>query len=101
MWPKGKSKCYTLSMDTQYWMAQAAKDIQEERYRQEEMWGEQNHTLLWISILGEEFGEFCREMNDFMLTGKATPNLRAEMVQCAAVCQAIVECIDRNQWIKE
>ncbi|WP_375270004.1 hypothetical protein [Enterococcus sp. DIV0212c] len=37
-----------------------------ERKRQDKKWGEQNHSLLlWLSIIGEEFGEMCKEANEY------------------------------------
>lgn len=95
-------------------------EIAGERRRQDERWGEQNHRcidreiwprenciqgelvakmlvrlaveehrLTWRHILDEEIAEAYS-------TG-TTAELRAELVQCAAVIVAWIECIDRNK----
>ncbi|MFD1901962.1 hypothetical protein GQR36_21645 [Enterococcus termitis] len=34
--------------------------------RQGKKWGEQNHSpLLWLLIIGEDFGEMCKEANEY------------------------------------
>ena len=67
-------------------------EIKSERRRQDEKWGEQNHEpLYWISILVEEVGEAAKEV----LENKYS-NYRKELVQCAAVCVAAIESLDRN-----
>ena len=83
-------------------------DIQAERARQEEKWGEQNHDpVFYLAILVEEVGEAMREALDahasrtgpeWSRSKQVLANLRAETVQSAAVAQAIVECLDRGQW---
>lgn len=75
-------------------------DIIQERDRQDVKWGEQNHTYQWTSILGEEYGEVCEAMNRVIWgdnKAKAQNDLRMELIQCAAVCVAWVECLDRNK----
>jgi hypothetical protein len=90
-------------------------EVLEERIRQDEKWGEQNPpdgtggpgraddadqarrfcdesfkngTGTWAAILGEEVAEALAESD---------PNkLRAELIQCAAVCTSWVEAIDRR-----
>ena len=74
------------------------KQIQDERKRQNEKWGEQNHhPLLWFSIMGEEYGEMCHAFNEY--TFDEDPNhfddMQREAIQVAAVCVAMLECIDR------
>jgi hypothetical protein len=88
-------------------------EVLEERGRQHEKWGEQNHgdgtggtpiahvlrTLCdasfkqghgtWAHILGEEFAEALDE--------RQPASLRKELVQVAAVAVAWVEAIDRRQ----
>lgn len=75
-------------------------DIVEERYEQHHKWGQQNHTYQWTSILGEKYGEVCLAMNRVLFGDnkeKSISDLRIELIQCAAVCAAWVECLDRNQ----
>lgn len=77
------------------------KDVQDERKRQDEKWGEQNHDpFFYLTILMEEVGETAEaaldlhhEESDINLT-----HLRLEAIQTAAVAQAIVECLDRDTW---
>ena len=64
-----------------------------ERERQDEKWGEQNHTPdKWILILSEEVGEAAKAL----LEGDA--NYRSEMIQIAAVAIAATESFDRMKW---
>lgn len=59
--------------------------------RQQQKWGIQSHTNeKWYRILGEEFGEVARCINDGNLD-----NLDEELVQCAAVI--ISWLIDRER----
>lgn len=89
--------------------------IETERTRQDEKWGEQNHplgfggsgwfhemgiakrvcdenaasgTVTWVQILDEEVMEAfaATDENEF----------REELIQVAAVCVAILECMDRR-----
>lgn len=79
--------------------------IKEERERQDEKWGEQNHTdLEWYAILGEEFGEvgqtLCKTQIDPVDPEEAkkfAPEVKLEIIQTAAVCVAWLECIKRNE----
>lgn len=79
-------------------------DIVYERGSQDEKWGEQWHTInIWMSILGEEYGEVCQEALRLTFDtreGKREEhmaNLREELVQVAAVATAIVEYIDQGK----
>lgn len=75
--------------------------IADERYRQEQLKaaGKFSHTCAdselsddaCCRVLGEEFGEVCRAINDDDLA-----NLREELIQVAAVAVAWVERIDRG-----
>lgn len=75
--------------------------VAQERIRQEEKWGEQNHEpSLWLAILMEEVGEaassiLCNKWGTAKHRNKEFPK---ELVQVAAVCQAIYECGIRNEW---
>lgn len=63
-----------------------------ERCRQDARWGVQNHTgQYWIAILGEEFGEVCKAILE-----QEVVDLRAELIQVAAVAVAAVESLDRQ-----
>lgn len=76
----------------------AINDVLNERLRQDEKWGEQNHNIaLWNAILAEEYGEFAKEVVESMFRNEYTDNLRTEAVQCAAVALAIIEYLDRQQ----
>lgn len=71
-------------------------EILEERDRQDQKWGEQNHNMgFWLAILMEEVGEAAKS-----LLQNKPEEFRKEIVQCGAVCVAILECFDRNNWIK-
>lgn len=79
--------------------------IDAERARQDATWGVQNHDpQVWVSILGEEFGELCQAANDMRWPKDgitADPpyiHAMAEAVHTAAVAQAFIECLLRGQW---
>ena len=76
--------------------AEVLGDVVQERFSQTKKWGQQNWGIEWMSILGEEFGEACQEFNAVHFGGKHPANLRAELVQVAAVAVAIIECLDRK-----
>jgi len=69
-------------------------DVLEERIRQDENWGEQNHLPeRWFCILLEEVGEAAKEVLEAggtILVPKGRRRFREEMVQVAAVALAIV-----------
>ena len=80
-------------------------DIHAERHRQEEKWGQQDHSPeRWYTILGEEVGEVGKAINEaydnYRLKGKpgkqAWKDYRDELVQVAAVAVAAIESLDRN-----
>ena len=82
-------------------MNRIIQKIIEERKKQDEKWGEQNHhPLLWFSIIGEEFGEMCQAFNDYTLSTTQDYNKLEDMiqeaVQVAACCVAMIECIERQ-----
>lgn len=70
-------------------------EIQFERDRQDEKWGDQsgNRDDTWVAILTEEVGEAAKEVLE---TGALNGNLRKELIQCAAVCVAWIEALDKR-----
>ena len=84
---------------TEELMARVVLDAIRERRRQESKWGEQNHIpSYWYSILGEEFGEVGKEVNNYVFDNSDTDKYREELIQVAAVALAAVECLDRGKW---
>ena len=79
------------------------EEIQEERIRQDEKWGEQNHKPVeWISILVEEVGEASKAALEahFKAYYKDTDQLseyKKELIQVAAVTVAMLESLERNK----
>lgn len=75
--------------------------VRRERERQDAKWGEQNHEpFLWMTVLGEEFGEACRAaleatFNGDKLRDACLSEYRVELVQTAAVAVAAIESLDR------
>lgn len=77
--------------------------VDAERRRQNVKWGVQDHDhLMWLAILGEEFGETAQAIlqayekaNDSPATRQAI--IRAELVQVAAVALAWLENMDRRE----
>lgn len=83
----------------------ALSDVLDERQRQNEKWGEQNHSPLeWIAILTEEVGKVAKEAHEFHFGVRGTKMIeeklrmyRKEMIQVAAVAVQAIECLDRKQ----
>jgi hypothetical protein len=83
-------------------------DISDERDRQEQMYGEghTNEYPVWMTILGEEFGECCQALLKMRQMERDFPNhvpdrnglkcLRRELIHVAAVAVAAIEQIDRE-----
>ena len=79
--------------------------VHDERRKQIEKWGVQNHSPLeWMAILVEEVGEAQKEALEHHWAGIHYPNdperlnrLRMELIQVAAVAVAAVESLDRNE----
>ena len=69
---------------------------------QDNKWGadRDNHPLVWLSIIQEEFGELAKEINDSdFQTENLSENYRKELVQIVAVgLQAIknYDCFKAN-----
>jgi NTP pyrophosphatase (non-canonical NTP hydrolase) len=81
-------------MKTPYYLT----EIQKERARQDEKWGEQNHhPLMWFSIIGEEYGEMLKAFNEYSFDNDFNhfEDMQREAIQIAASCVAMLECIDR------
>lgn len=81
------------------------KEIEAERSRQDEKWGEQNHDLpVWLAVLTEEVGEVAKAIlearaalpGNQMASTLYIEDLRKELVQVAAVAVAAIEYIDRG-----
>ena len=72
-------------------------EVEDERKRQNEKWGEQNHhPFHFLAILGEEVGEANQAALKSYSEGGNWDAYRAELIQVAAVAVAMVECYDRN-----
>lgn len=73
-------------------------EVEDERYRQEKKWGKQNHPVEdYYTVLAEEFGEVGKAICEFRLQKKGSlDDIRAELIQTAAVAVAMVESLDRN-----
>lgn len=73
-------------------------DIVDERQRQDEQWGVQNHhPAYWLAILGKQVGQLGSAVLDrewYTDPDKGTAIVRAEAVQVAAVAMALIENID-------
>ena len=78
------------------------KLVADERERQDQKWGEQNHPPCeWIAILVEEVGEATQEALNVRFGYEdhdaSLIRLRSELIQVAAVAVAFVECLDRAE----
>ena len=77
----------------------AMEAVLQERARQDAKWGEQNHDpFLYVTVLGEEYGELCQAALHARFGGPKAVELRKEAVHTAAVALAIIECLDRGKW---
>lgn len=87
-------------------MLDVMADVVNERSRQNEKWGVQDHNPIeWMAILSEEVGEAAKEAVDYHFGAGGFSDLdkkelllkyRTEMVQVAAVAIQAIECLDRN-----
>lgn len=70
----------------------------EERKRQNEKWGEQNHGLpVWILILTEEVGEAAEAVLKIREGKMTVEDFRTEIIHCGAVCVQILEYLERGK----
>jgi NTP pyrophosphatase (non-canonical NTP hydrolase) len=68
-------------------------EVAEERARQDDKWGVQDHSPAWWCVIEtEELGEVARAIYEGDLR-----QTREELVQVAAVAVAAIESIDRSQ----
>jgi NTP pyrophosphatase (non-canonical NTP hydrolase) len=89
--------------DVRYW--KIAKEIEGERLRQEQLYREGFHAktiqmcsqLERLAILTEEIGEVAHEVCDGINRPLDKAHLREELKQCAAVCAAWIEALDKEQ----
>lgn len=79
----------------------AFRPVLEERDRQDEQWGVQNHhPAYWLAILGKQVGQLGAAVLDREWAANVdagTATVREEAVQVAAVAIALIECIDRGE----
>lgn len=74
--------------------------VRTERERQDAKWGEQNHNATtFVSILGEEYGSFCKAVNNMDMGEGSTEEILTELIHVAAVAKAIYESGVRNGWL--
>lgn len=75
-------------------------DVDEELGRQLRKWGVQSHApIYWIGILGEEYGEACKEAIEWGLhasEGESRTRLYSELIHIAAVAISAAECLGRT-----
>jgi len=86
-------------------ISMALDAIRDERKRQDEKWGVQNHgDLAWLAVLAEEFGEAAIAVTKASVppcysrpTEEQEQALRKELIQTAAVCVAWIQCLNRRR----
>lgn len=78
-----------LPADKAWWL----KAILDERERQDQKWGfpQENTYGEWGSILAEEAGELCKELNELNFGSGDPGKMETEAVQVAAVALSILE----------
>ena len=68
-------------------------EVNQERVNQQVKWGEQNHSPeKWMLIIGEEYGETCKEILEGNLD-----LYEKELIQLAASCVTALQCYYRNK----
>lgn len=82
------------------------KEVAEERQRQDNKFGEQNHSPMhWMPILMEEVGEAAKAALDvhfeYPNVSRDYAAYREELIQVAAVAVAAIECLDRHQKMRK
>lgn len=78
-------------------MSKVLGEVAAERERQDRKWGDQsgNTDLVWSAVLTEETGEVAQAILKSQFEGgKTIADVRAELIQVAAVAVAHVEAID-------
>lgn len=84
-------------MNTEDRFQKIAQDVIAEIKRQDNKWGmdRDNHPLVWLSILQEEFGELAKEINDAdFRVYNLSENYRAELIQIVAVGMQAIKNFD-------
>ncbi len=83
--------------------------VNQERDRQDEIWGEQNHSpQFWTGILGEEYGEYCQAVNETVFNNGEEArklggyeNMMMELTHVAAVAVGAMEALMRKRTREE
>ena len=80
------------------------RQVAEERDRQDAQWGkpaERGYGAdMWLAVLGEEVGEVCAAVTEGGCGDMHGHDLRAELIQVAAVCGAWCEADGALHWLK-
>lgn len=78
-------------------LSRAYTSVGNERVRQDMKWGVQDHDdFTWLAVLTEEVGESAQCALHDNFGGHHSGELRAEVVQVAAVAIAWIEALDRR-----
>ena len=79
--------------------SEAISDVLLERDRQDIKWGEQNRQPLeWVSIIGEEYGEVCKETIElYEQRSVSNKAYYKELVHLAATVLAAIEDYRRHE----
>lgn len=90
-----------LEPNATYEMMVIYGEVIAERLRQNEKWGKQEHDPIeWLGILGEEVGEVNKACIETYFNYEGADSdyseYRKELIQTAAVCVAMIECLDEK-----
>lgn len=76
--------------------------VRQERTRQDNKWGEQNHNpAIWLAILVEEVGELSAPIigSEWKPELQRDSEMECELIQVAAVAKAMWESGKRCRWL--
>lgn len=73
--------------------------VEEELTRQQEIWGEQNHsTLEWLAIVLEEFGEAAKELvNDYFESQETLDAAQKEIIETIACLAQLYRACEQQK----
>lgn len=85
-------------------MGDVLQAVADERLRQDEKRGEQNHNpYIYLAIVLEELGELAQAILQTQFGGEkgGVDSIKKEALHTAATAVAVIECLNRNTWTND